>query len=588
MNNLDKVAQAGANLEVYFSDFSKAKPGSTVAGYEVLDVFTFTRSKNETYSDMEYPKAIAVRDKAGNIYVHFNGTGDGNWNYNSVAYGGPPSRMQEEALTWFNEFIETKYEGQSRGNLYVTGHSQGGNNAQFVTIRSPYADYITNCVPLDGPGFSEQFVKDSINLYGEAFYERQRDKIWAYNGENDYVSCLGQTSIVPDGHTRYLKYTNPDPDHKGPIDFTNFHAVNGLLDKNGNIIIIEDDSAFRKYIMQALEKVKKLPPEQQKKAADLIMTLCEDLMGDENKGTNMLANMSPEEFAELKQILVPLLVEILADNSDSIVPVLQEFGMDRAGAEAIADLIEHFNSYSPKIRESILQEILQVVKYENGQFSIDWSEVPEAVVTASPVILETLMTHPEDIDIVLHELDADTAIGNWIQNHPWQFAGISILVALSSPLWIPLAASAVALGFLADAVIRIVQGIEGLADQIKKGIVTLITSLKNAVNAISKWVRNTFDAGVRYANVNLYFKVDTAKLREYASRINAVNNRLRNLDSGLRGLYWQVGLLDIWDILCANLLTGGSPTLDKVKAYLNNSADRFEMTENKVKGYIGG
>ena len=155
MDNLDKVAQTGANLEVCFSDFSGAAAGSKVHGYEVLDVFTFTRSESETYPGQKYPKAIAVKDAAGNIYVHFNGTGDGNWNYNSVAYGGAPSRMQVEALEWFDSFIEKQYEGHSRGNLYVTGHSQGGNNAQFVTIRSPYADYITNCVPLYGPGFSQ-------------------------------------------------------------------------------------------------------------------------------------------------------------------------------------------------------------------------------------------------------------------------------------------------------------------------------------------------------------------------------------------------------------------------------------------------
>lgn len=586
MDNLDNIAQTGAYLEVYFANFANKKSQSIVDGFEVLDVFTYTRDENETYPDEYYPKAIAVKDEAGNIYVHFNGTGDGNWNYNSVAYGGSPSRMQDEALEWFDGFIEEYYEGQTEGNLYVTGHSQGGNNAQFVTIRSQYADYITNCVPLDGPGFSEQFVTDSINLYGEAYYERQRDKIWAYNGEYDYVSCLGQTSIVPDGHTRYLKYT--DPRNRGIMDFENLHASNGLLDEYNNITIVGEDSAFRKYLVEALEKVKQFPPERQKRMADLVMSLCEDLMGDEKKETNMLANLSSDEFAELKQILAPFLVDILADNPDSIIPVLQEFGMDRAGAEAVAGLIEHFDTYSPEIREAILEEILQVVNYEDGKFSINWLQVPDAVATAWPVILETLLTNPGDIDAILHELGVDVAIGNWIREHPWQFAGISILVTLTAPLLMPLRTSVVALGCLMDALIRIVQGMELLGNKIKDDIVALLTSLKNVITAIFNWVRNTFNAGVRYANSNPYFKVDTAKLRIYASRINAVNNRLRSLDSGLRGLYWQVGMLDIWDILCANLLTGGSPTLNSVKAYLNNSADRFDAAENKAYGYIGG
>lgn len=586
MNNLDNVAKTGANLEMYFADLSETQSGDTVQGFKVIDVFTYTRSENETYPGAQYPKAIAVRDKAGNIYVHFNGTGDGNWNYNAVAYGGPPSRMQDEVLKWFDGFIEKYYEGQTEGNLYVTGHSQGGNNAQFVTIRSRYADYITDCVPLDGPGFSEEFVTDSINLYGEAFYERQRDKIWAYNGEYDYVSCLGQTSIVPEGHTRYLKYT--DPDHRGTMDFVNFHASNGLLDENGNITIAENDSAFRRYLVEALAKVKQFPPERQRRMADLAMSFCEDLMGDEKKGANMLANMSSDEFAEIKQILVPFLVEILTDNPDSIVPVLQEFGMDRAGAEAVAGLFEHFDTYPREIQEAILEEIQQVVKYEDGQFSINWLEVPDAVIVAWPVILETMLTNPDNISTILQKSGADIVIGNWIQEHPWQFAGISIVATLSAPLWMPLAVSAVNLGCLTDVFIRIVQGIEQLDHKIMNGIVTMLTSLKNVINAIFKWARSTFNVGVRYAESNPYFKVDTAKLRIYASRINTVNNRLRRLDGDLRGLYWQVGMLDIWDILCANLLTGGSPTLNSVTAYLNNTADRFDVAENRACGYIGG
>lgn len=584
MNNLDHVARAGANLEVRFSDFSEAKSGSSVHGYEVLDVFTYKRGENESYPGREYPKAIAVRDPAtGDVYVHFNGTGDGNWIYNSAAYGGPPSRMQTESLKWFDGFMAKQQEGNLGGNLYVTGHSQGGNNAQFVTIRSRYGESVTNCVPLDSPGFSYEFVTDSVNLYGQAYYERQCDKIWAYNGEYDYVSCLGLTSVVPAGHTKYLKYTGSDK-----RNFANLHAANGLLDGNRDITIVEDDSAFRKAVAQALEKVKQLPPEQRERAADLVMALCEDLMGDEGEGTNMLANLSSREFEELKQILKPLAVEILAIDSGSMVPVLQEFGLSRAGAEAVDGLIEHFNTYPPTIRETVAGNLLKFITYEDGEISINWSKLPAAIIAAWPMILEALLTNPEAIGAILHETGIDAAIGNWIQEHPWEFVGVCILAALSSPLWMPLTVMAVGLGLLADALIRIVQGVELLTEQIKNGIVTMLTSLKNVINAVFQWVRSTFNAGVRYAETNPYFKVDTVKLRTYAYRINAVNNRLRRLDGELRGLYWQVGLQDIWDILCANLLTSGSPTLNRVTAYLNNSADRFDAAENEACGYVGG
>jgi hypothetical protein len=582
MSSPDSIANTGANLEADFQGFVDKGELNSHNGFEILDIFEYKRGANETYPDIEYPKAIAVRDKDGNVFVHFNGTGDGNWNYNSAAYGGSPSRMQEESLKWFNEMIEKHYEGQSAGNLYVTGHSQGGNNAQFVTIRSQYGDYISDCIALDGPGFSHQFVEESKELLGEAFYESQCNKIWAYNGENDFVSILGQESIVPDGHTKHIEYTNPNNE---AMDFEMFHMVKGLLDKNGNIKIVENDSAFRKYVAAALDKVKELPPEQQARAADLVMMLCEDLIEAQEP---IKSNMTAQEFDELKEILVPLVVEILADNPESIVPVLQELGIDGAAAESIADLIGHINTYPTEVREQIIAGFLQAVKYENGQLTLDKSNIPVAILKAWPVILETALTHPGDLMTVLNELGVDEAIGKWIKENPWQFAGICLGAIILAPIWMPIARALIVAGLLADAVIRIVQGLTWLAGKAKEAIVALFNAIKNAITAFAQWFRNTFNTGVRYAANNPYFKLDTAKLRNYATRINNVNNRLRNLDSGLRGLYWQVGLLDIWDILMANVLTSGSPTLNQIRSYLNNAADRFETAENKARGYVGG
>ena len=225
------TAEIGATLEVGFDKIAKSRQTDDLGaygldGYTLVDVGSFTRETGETY-----PKAITVRDPDGNIFVHFRGTGDGNWGYNAAAYGGPPSSMQEWSLEYFNEMVETHYEGQSADNLYVTGHSQGGNNAQFVTIRSEYGDYITNCLTLDGPGFSTQFVEDSINLYGEAYYDRQRDKIFAYKGTHNFVSCLGQESIIPDRHTEYVPYTNPFNKDR---DVMMYHHALGLL-KDGMV-----------------------------------------------------------------------------------------------------------------------------------------------------------------------------------------------------------------------------------------------------------------------------------------------------------------------------------------------------------------
>ena len=89
---IDNVANIGAELEANFTNYSKV--GDTYNGFEILDIFMYKRGEDEKYPGVEYPKAITVKDGDGNIYVHFKGTGDGNWGYNAAAYGGPLSCMQ--------------------------------------------------------------------------------------------------------------------------------------------------------------------------------------------------------------------------------------------------------------------------------------------------------------------------------------------------------------------------------------------------------------------------------------------------------------------------------------------------------------
>ncbi len=77
-------------------------------------------------------------------------------------------------------------------------------------------------------------------------------------------------------------------------------------------------------------------------------------------------------------------------------------------------------------------------------------------------------------------------------------------------------------------------------------------------------------------------RVDTAKLRAYAQRIEAVNRRIRDVDSAMNSIYFQYGLLDMLRILQADLLIHYSATLERCSAYLNDTAERFETVERML------
>ncbi|MFI3312533.1 MAG: Mbeg1-like protein [Eubacteriales bacterium] len=118
-------------------------------------------------------------------------------------------------------------------------------------------------------------------------------------------------------------------------------------------------------------------------------------------------------------------------------------------------------------------------------------------------------------------------------------------------------------------------------------IIAIHDAVVSAINSIQAFI-HSLSAGVKYAANNPYFKVDTAKLESYATRIIMVNARLNDLDDDMRSLYWQVGFSDLWDILTANLIVGGSPTLNKIKNYLNDAADDFALAEQKANQYMSG
>ena len=133
---------------------------------------------------------------------------------------------------------------------------------------------------------------------------------------------------------------------------------------------------------------------------------------------------------------------------------------------------------------------------------------------------------------------------------------------------------------IANAICVAISWLANKAVELYKAIKDLISNIREFLRSIS--------AGVRYAQQNPYFKVDTAKLRNYANRLNNVNNRLRSLDSSLKSCFWQVPVWEMWRFAWISMLTSGSPTLNQVKSYLNNSADRFEAAEIKAHGNMGG
>ncbi|MCR5688177.1 MAG: DUF2974 domain-containing protein [Lachnospiraceae bacterium] len=111
--------------------------------------------------------------------VVFRGTGGTKeaWTDNFEGAFAEDTRLQALA----DDFIESECSAYS--DIEVTGHSKGGNLAQYVTVKS--ADRISRCVSYDGQGFGDEFIRENADAVAAA-----SPKIISISAYNDFVNIL--------------------------------------------------------------------------------------------------------------------------------------------------------------------------------------------------------------------------------------------------------------------------------------------------------------------------------------------------------------------------------------------------------------
>lgn len=186
----------------------------TIKADEKLMEYTVTNYRSGSGDDNGMRVACFVDDEKNpqDINVVFRGTGNANeWRDNGEGGYVIETQQQVAARDYINGLPE-----EYGNNLTVSGHSKGGNKAQYVTITT---DKIGRCVSFDGQGFSEEF----LNEYADEIAAR-RNKITSISAEKDVVNAL----LYPIAGTQIFIET---PEQKNTLLY---HKPNILIDKNGN------------------------------------------------------------------------------------------------------------------------------------------------------------------------------------------------------------------------------------------------------------------------------------------------------------------------------------------------------------------
>lgn len=221
------------------------------------------------------------------VYVVYRGTGDGEWMDNGLGMTNASTVQQQRALSYFEQAMDGGGFTEKH-RIIVTGHSKGGNKAQYVTMETTYSELIDKCYSIDGQGFSAEAVQKWKERHGDVEYDERCKKLYGIHGENDFINVLGY-SIIPEGHIRYLHTPVAKNDIAGYHDIKNmFATVNrqGELEFYGqNNYVTGGQKEWGLFARRLSEEIMSLAPEERAGCAAVIMQLME-LGGERKTGIN--------------------------------------------------------------------------------------------------------------------------------------------------------------------------------------------------------------------------------------------------------------------------------------------------------------
>lgn len=260
------------------------------AGHPDLGGTTITAFVTDYNNKKGGMKSCALTDSAGTLHIIFAGTGAGEWIDNGEGLSGIPeynlyarydktghllynvpapddyaTDQQVEALNWFNKLCAHNSPNTA---ITVSGHSKGGNKAQFIAVNSPL---VTECYSFDGQGFSPEAIEMFKSRFPDC--ETRRSRIYSLSADNDYVNVLGQR-LAPAENVFFLRSSDI---HGDPFAY---HYMETLLDPHGNLNPASPQGEISQYIQNLSRTIMSMPPRERQLVTLSIMSVFQHILGE--------------------------------------------------------------------------------------------------------------------------------------------------------------------------------------------------------------------------------------------------------------------------------------------------------------------
>ena len=287
------------------------------------------------------------------------------------------SPMQEEALDYM-ETLKKSGVFEKYDNVYVTGHSKGGNEATLVTMI--YSDVIDRCISGDGQGFSPEFVEYMKKTLGPEEFAKIQDKMYGFHANNDYVNVLGVSVIKEENRIYFI----PEIKLESIVDLLWNHLPTAMIDvKTGKIAQVSEQGAFGKFIAKVSEKLMKINQADREDAAITGMCLLQYLYvhepitsvnPDESKRNLEVASDMIDVAASFSngiRILGKLIVETLfqEEGKEFVHYIVDTFGEKNKFIKTLGTIYDALYFVEEK-KNNIKKTIMYFVEY----IANDWDE----------------------------------------------------------------------------------------------------------------------------------------------------------------------------------------------------------------------
>jgi hypothetical protein len=154
-----------------------------------------------------------------------------------------------------------------------------------------------------------------------------------------------------------------------------------------------------------------------------------------------------------------------------------------------------------------------------------------------------------------------------------------------------------------DIIYNTWQGVVAKANYVKEQALMFISKVHQAgrelVGKVGKFfetvamqAKSFITKAIDYVNGNNfpiepYIKVDIARLFHYASRLQAVQRRVAQLNDMIDDLYWEAGVMGLDNVLAADIASSFDIRIPESINYLNRTAELLQKSERYLAGKAG-